>query len=132
MGDGADLTTSEERRLGDRIIRSLYRDPDYIDDPQLHAYVMGIWQPLVQASKARGDLSAELQERFAWQVLLGRDKSINAFALPGGYLGVHLGLIGAVSSSDELATVMAHELTLVTQLHIARMFGEEKKNLKGP
>lgn len=129
MGDGADLTTSEERRLGDRIIRSLYRDPDYIDDPQLHAYVMGIWKPLVQASKARGDLSEELQERFAWQVLLGRDKSINAFALPGGYLGVHLGLIGAVSSSDELATVMAHELTHVTQRHIARMFGEEKKNL---
>lgn len=129
MGDGADITTSEERRLGDRIIRSLYRDPDYIDDPQLHAYVMGIWQPLVNAAKARGDLSPELEERFAWQVLLGRDKSINAFALPGGYLGVHLGLIGAVTSSDELATVMAHELTHVTQRHIARMFGEEKKNL---
>lgn len=129
MGDGAELTTSEERRLGDRIIRSLYRDPDYIDDPQLHAYVMGIWQPLVQAAKARGDLSEELQERFAWQVLLGRDKSINAFALPGGYLGVHLGLMGVVSSSDELATVLAHELTHVTQRHIARMFGEEKKNL---
>lgn len=129
MGDGAEMTTSEERRLGDRIIRSLYRDPDYIDDPQLHAYVMGIWHPLVQAAKARGDLSAELEERFAWQVLLGRDKSINAFALPGGYLGVHLGLIGVVSSRDELATVLAHELTHVTQRHIARMFGEEKKNL---
>lgn len=129
MGDGAELTTSEERRLGDRIIRSLYRDPDYVDDPQLHAYVMQIWAPLVEAARARGELSAELQERFAWQVLLGRDKSINAFALPGGYLGVHLGLIGAVSSSDELATVMAHELTHVTQRHIARMFGEEKKNL---
>ena len=129
MGDGAELTTSEERRLGDRIIRSLYRDPDYIDDPQLHAYVMDIWKPLVQASKARGDMTEELEERFAWQVLLGRDKSINAFALPGGYLGVHLGLIGAVSSRDELATVMAHELTHVTQRHIARMFGEEKKNM---
>ena len=41
MGDGADLTASEERRLGDSIIASLYRDPDYIDDPQLHAYVPG-------------------------------------------------------------------------------------------
>lgn len=128
MGDGAEITSSEERRLGDRIIRSLYRDPDYIDDPQLHAYVVGIWQPLVQAAKARGDMSPELEERFAWQILLGRDKSINAFALPGGYLGVHLGLIGAVSSSDELATVMAHELTHVTQRHIARMLGEEKKS----
>ena len=128
MGDGADITTSEERRLGDRIIRSLYRDPDYIDDLQLHTYVMDIWLPLVQASKDRGDMSQELQERFAWQVLLGRDKSINAFALPGGYLGVHLGLIGAVTSRDELASVMAHELTHVTQRHIARMIGEEKKS----
>ena len=127
MGDGAEITTSAERHLGDRIIRSFYRDPDYIDDPQLHAYVMDIWRPLVEASKVRGDLSPELQERFAWQILLGRDKSINAFALPGGYLGVHLGLIGVVSSSDELATVMAHELTHVTQRHIARMLGQEKK-----
>src|SRR5690606_19031816 len=90
--------------------------------------VMSIWQPLVQAAKARGDMSPELEERFAWQILLGRDKSINALALPGGFLGVHLGLIGAVSSSDELATVMAHELTHVTQRHIARMIGEEKKS----
>lgn len=129
MGDGADLTTSEERAIGDRIISSLYRDPDYIDDPQLHAYVMEIWQPLVEAAKARGAMSPELEERFAWEVLLGRDRSINAFALPGGYLGVHLGLIGAVSSRDEIATVLAHELSHVTQRHIARMFGEEKKNL---
>ena len=128
MGDGADITTSEERQLGDRIIRSLYRDPDYVDDPQLQAYVMRIWAPLVQAAKQRGDLSEELSERFAWQVLLGRDASINAFALPGGYLGVHLGLVGAVTSSDELATVMAHELTHVTQRHIARMIGQEKKS----
>ena len=128
MGDGADITTSEERQLGDRIIRSLYRDPDYIDDPQLQAYVTRIWTPLVQVAKQRGDLSEELSERFAWQILLGRDASINAFALPGGYLGVHLGLIGAVTSSDELATVMAHELTHVTQRHIARMIGQEKKS----
>jgi predicted Zn-dependent protease len=33
MGDGAELTASDERRLGDSIIRELYRDPDYIDDP---------------------------------------------------------------------------------------------------
>lgn len=129
MGDGADITTNEERRLGDGIIRSLYRDPDYLDDPQLHAYVMRIWEPLIQASQARGDLSEELQERFAWQVLLGRDKSINAFALPGGYLGVHLGLIAAVTSRDELATVLAHELTHVTQRHIARMMGAEKRTM---
>ena len=53
LGDGSDLTTSEERRLGDRIIRELYRDPDYIDDAVLAEYVQGIWQPLKQAAQAR-------------------------------------------------------------------------------
>ncbi len=129
LGDGAELSISEERALGDSIITSLYRDPDYIDDAPLHDYVMQVWQPLVQAALQRGDLSAELHQRFAWQVLLGKDRSINAFALPGGYLGVHLGLIGAVTSRDELATVLAHELSHVTQRHIARMFAEDKKNM---
>ena len=129
LGDGAELTISQERELGDSIITSLYRDPDYLDDAPLHAYVMQIWQPLVQAALQRGDLSEELYQRYAWQVLLGRDRTINAFALPGGYLGVHTGLIGAVTSRDELATVMAHELSHVTQRHIARMFAEDKKNM---
>src|SRR5574344_2907991 len=129
LGDGAELTLSQERALGDSIITSLYRDPDYTDDAPLHAYVMQVWQPLVRAALRRGDLNEELHQRFAWQVLLGKDRSINAFALPGGYLGVHLGLIGAVSSSDELATVLAHELSHVSQRHIARMFSEDKKNM---
>jgi len=101
LGDGAELSLSQERALGDSIITSLYRDPDYLDDAPLHAYVMQIWQPLVQAALQRGDLSEELYQRFAWQVLLGRDRSINAFALPGGYLGVHTGLIGAVTHRDD-------------------------------
>ena len=96
LGDTSDLTTSAERRLGDRIIRELYRDPDYVDDPVVADYVQGIWHPLLAAAKARGELSAELDERFAWEILLGRDRTVNAFALPGGYLGVHLGLIGVV------------------------------------
>ena len=49
-----------------------------------------------------------------------RDRSVNAFALPGGYIGIHLGLIAITSSSDELAGVLAHELSHVTQRHIAR------------
>ena len=47
LGDGSALTTGEERRLGDRIIRELYRDPDYIDDPVLVEYVQGLWQALL-------------------------------------------------------------------------------------
>ena len=127
LGDGSDLTSSEERRLGDRIIRELYRDPDYIDDPVLSEYVQTIWQPLMAAARARGELSPELDERFAWEILLGRDRTVNAFALPGGYLGVHLGLIGVVTSPDELASVLAHELSHVTQRHISRLIAQQSK-----
>ncbi len=127
LGDGSDLTSSEERRLGDRIIRELYRDPDYIDDPVIGEYVQGIWQPLMAAARARGELAPELDERFAWEVLLGRDRTVNAFALPGGYLGLHLGLIGVVGTRDELASVMAHELSHVTQRHISRLLTQQSR-----
>ena len=121
LGDGSDLTVGDERRLGDSIIRQLYRDPDYIEDAVLDEYVQSLWQALLTAARERGELSPELDERFAWEVLLGRDRTVNAFALPGGYLGVHLGLMGVVGSRDELASVLAHELSHVTQRHISRL-----------
>ena len=120
LGEGEGLSLSAERQLGDRIVRELYRDPDHIEDALLDDYVQSLWAPLVQAAAARGELSDELRERFAWRILLSRDRSVNAFALPGGYLGVHLGLIAVVGSRDELASVLAHELSHVTQRHIAR------------
>ncbi|WP_343591523.1 M48 family metalloprotease [Paracidovorax wautersii] len=127
MGDGADMTTSEERRLGDRIIRELYRDPDYIDDAVLNEYVQHLFMQLLKASRERGELSPELEERFAWEVLLGRDRTVNAFALPGGYFGVHLGLVAVVSTRDELASVLAHELSHVTQRHISRLIAQQSR-----
>ncbi|MEP6965691.1 MAG: M48 family metalloprotease, partial [Polaromonas sp.] len=117
LGDGSELSVAAERRIGDRIAASIYRDPDYIDDPVLVDYVQGVWLPLKAAARARGELPPELDERFAWELLLIRDRSINAFALPGGYFGVHLGLISAVSSADEMAAVLAHEMSHVTQRH---------------
>ena len=125
LGDTSDLSSSDERRLGDRIARDIYRDPDYLDDPVLAEYVQGIWQPLLAAASARGDLSPELSQRFAWEIMLGRDRTVNAFALPGGYLGVHLGLIAVVSNRDELASVLGHELSHVTQRHISRLMAKQ-------
>jgi predicted Zn-dependent protease len=127
LGDGSEMTSSAERRLGDRIARELYRDPDYIDDPVLSDYVQGIWLPLLTAARQRGDLTPELDERFAWRIVLGRDRSVNAFALPGGYLGVHLGLMAVVSSRSELASVLGHELSHVTQRHIARLMSKNSQ-----
>ncbi len=127
LGENAELTTAAERRIGDRIAASIYRDPDYLDDPVLEDYVQGIWQPLMGAARTRGELHAELQERFAWDIFLIRDRSVNAFALPGGYFGLHLGLISMVSNRDELAAVLGHELSHVTQRHIARLISQQKQ-----
>ena len=129
LGDGSELPAASERRLGDRIAVSIFRDPDYIDDPVLGDYVQSIWQPLMDAARARGELSNELEERFAWNVMLVRDRSVNAFALPGGYLGVHTGLIAVVSNADELAAVMAHELSHVTQRHISRLMTQQQRQM---
>jgi predicted Zn-dependent protease len=125
LGDGADMSSSAERRLGDRIAREIYRDPDYIDDPVLVEYVQGIWQRLIKTARTRGELSPELDERFAWELVLDRSRSVNAFALPGGYMGVNLGLIAVVSSEDELASVLAHETSHITQRHISRLMGQQ-------
>src|SRR5450830_1208805 len=127
LGDSGDMGSAAERRLGDRIAREIYRDPDYIDDPVLVDYVQGIWQPLLAAARARGNLSLELAERFAWEFMLGRDRTVNAFALPGGYFGIHLGLIAIVSSRDELASVLGHELSHVTQRHISRLIAKQSQ-----
>ncbi len=127
LGDGVDLPLAIERRLGDRIAASIYRDEAHLDDPVLGDYVQAVWQPLVSAARARGELSPELAERFAWHIFLVRDRSVNAFALPGGYLGVHTGLLAAVGTADEFAAVMGHELSHVTQRHIARLFTQQQR-----
>ena len=125
MGDGSDMTASAERRLGDRIARSIYRDPQYLDDPQLTDYLQALWQPLLGAARDRGDVAPELAERMAWELMISRDKRVNAFALPGGYMGVNLGLLAMTDRPEELASVMAHELSHVSQRHIARLIARQ-------
>jgi predicted Zn-dependent protease len=129
LGDGEEMSIGAEKKLGMRIAREIYRDPDYIDDPLISGYLQRIWQPLLAAAKRRGDIAPQ-QEQLAWELMTGKDRSINAFALPGGYFGVHLGLIAAVSTRDELASVLAHELTHVSQRHIARQIS--KQNAQAP
>ncbi|MES3002252.1 MAG: M48 family metalloprotease [Pseudomonadota bacterium] len=128
LGDGNDMSVTAERKLGDKIARELFRDPDYLDDPVLDEYILGIWTRLLAAARARGDLSSEL-DTYAWQVVLGKDRVINAFALPGGWMGLQLGLVNVSASSDEIAAVLAHELSHVTQRHIARMSTQQAKQL---
>jgi predicted Zn-dependent protease len=66
-----------------------------------------------------------VEQQFEFFVL--EDKTVNAFALPGGFIGVHTGLILAVRSESELAAVLAHEIGHVSQRHIARLFTQQKQ-----
>ena len=122
LGDaaGEEFSVGTERALGLQIMREIRRDPDYLDDPPLLDYVQRVWNPLVQAARQRGEITPETAQQLAWEVFLVRDRSVNAFALPGGFVGVHLGLIAITASGDELAAVLAHEMSHVTQRHIAR------------
>jgi beta-barrel assembly-enhancing protease len=129
LGDstGEDFGVGAERKLGDQIMREIRRDPDYADDPILLEYLQGIFQPLVVAARQRGEIGPDLDQRLAWEPFLVRDRSVNAFALPGGYIGVHLGLMGMTATRDELASVLAHELSHITQRHIARGMANSKR-----
>jgi beta-barrel assembly-enhancing protease len=127
LGGAEGISISAERRLGDRIARSIYQDPDYLDDPLLVDYLQALWQPLLGAARARGDVPPELAERMAWELMISRERTVNAFALPGGYLGVNLGLLAVTERPEEVASVLAHELSHVSQRHIARLMAREER-----
>ncbi|HMN77489.1 MAG TPA: M48 family metalloprotease [Burkholderiaceae bacterium] len=129
LGDSAsdDLSVGAEREIGIQIMRIVRRDPAYLDDPMLLEYVNEIWQPLVAAARKKGNITEEIDLRYTFEPFLVRERSVNAFALPGGFVGVHLGLIAMTVDRDELAAVLAHELSHVTQRHIARGVGASKQ-----
>ncbi|RZS46928.1 putative Zn-dependent protease [Sphaerotilus mobilis] len=130
LGDeaGDELSVPAEARLGERIMQQLRRDPDVVDDPLLVEYIERLWSPLLAAAKARGDVPEDLAQHLAWQTFVVRDRTINAFALPGGHVGVHMGLVAMTSTRDELASVLAHELSHVSQRHIARMMSSSRRS----
>ena len=62
LGDGGDMSAGAERRLGDGIARELYRDPDYIDDPQLTEYVRDMWQALLAAARGEAHVGRRYED----------------------------------------------------------------------
>ena len=114
------FSIDDERKLGEQIMRQIRPDPAVIDDPVLFQYLMSIFAPLHDAAVKRGNISPEQEEKLAWEPFLVNDTEFNAFALPGGYMGVNLGLIAQAGSRDEMASVLGHELSHITQRHIAR------------
>jgi predicted Zn-dependent protease len=121
--DRETLSPLMERKVGEEIMRDIRRDNDYLDDPPLLEYLHNFGASLVAA---RPDVRGEANYDFFFFAL--RDPSLNAFALPGGFIGVHSGLILAAQSESELASVLAHEIGHVAQRHIARMVAQNKDN----
>jgi predicted Zn-dependent protease len=115
----ATFTPLQERRLGESIMREARADRGYYDEPEVTDYVNQLGNRLAtHSTEARQD----------FDFFLMRDPQINAFALPGGFIGVNTGLLLAAQSESEVAGVLAHEISHVTQHHIARMIAREKQS----
>lgn len=110
------ITPADERRLGERIMRDIRRDPAYLDDAEVVDYANSLGARLTARSDA-------VRQEFDFFVV--RDPQINAFAMPGGFIGIHTGLLLAAQSESEVAGVVAHEIAHVTQRHIARMISQQ-------
>ena len=113
LGSPADaiLSQSDEARLGRAIMRDIRQSGNVIDDPLMTEYINEVGNRIA-AQATDGDVD------FTFFVI--DDHRINAFALPGGFIGIHTGLLEATRNEDELAGVLAHEVAHVTQRHIAR------------
>jgi len=114
-----DLSPQMERRIGESIMRDIrLREPSYIDDVEVTAYLNSLAARLSAAAPEAGQ---------SFELFALRDATLNAFALPGGYIGVHSGLILAAQSESELAGVLSHEMAHVTQKHLARLMGKQNQ-----
>ncbi len=113
------LSPQTERRFGESIMREIRsREPSYVEDPEVSEYLSELGARLSQVMTGA---------RYDFEFFVIRDASVNAFALPGGFVGVHTGLINTSDTESELASVLAHELGHVTQRHISRMFCQQQQ-----
>lgn len=108
---GVELSPSLERTLGNAIMEQGRRSPEYISDADVNQYLTDLGRKLAQYAPNLGQPIT---------VFAMRDSSINAFALPGGYIGINSGLFTSSGSESELASVVAHEIGHVAQRHVAR------------
>ena len=119
---GALMTLEDERQLGKEFMRSVRYQLKLIEDPILDEYIQNLGQRLASHLD-------HVDHHYTFFIV--DDDTINAFAGPGGYIGVHSGLIHAAKTEDELASVMAHEIAHVSQRHLVRSF-EQQSNLAIP
>ncbi|MEW5903414.1 MAG: M48 family metalloprotease [Pseudomonadota bacterium] len=113
----ATMTPQQERLIGEQTMLQIRSSDQYLDDPEVTDYLNRLGHRLVANS-------SEPSQPFEFFVV--HDETINAFAMPGGFIGVNTGLIQLSQSESELASVLAHEISHVTQHHLARMVSGRK------
>lgn len=120
FGSSADLVMSsaQEHRLGREFMKSVRKALSVIDDPILTDYLKDLGNRLVAASTAGAG-------RYTFFFI--DNPAINAFAGPGGHIGVFSGLVLAGENESELAAVLAHEIAHVSQRHLIRLFEDQKR-----
>src|SRR5689334_5909716 len=121
LGSAGDVVLSPqmERRIGEQVVRDIrFRDPAYLDDPEVADYLNTLGAQIVRANPAA---------RQDFEFFAMHDNVVNAFALPGGFIGVNTGLINLADTESELASVLAHEVAHVSQRHIARGLGQDQQ-----
>ena len=113
IGSPSDAILSQklESQIGRQIYYSLIQSGTVVTDPEVQEYIQNLGMRLVAHAGIDG-------QRFQFFVV--DSPVINAFALPGGFIGVHTGLMLATATESELAGVLAHEISHVTQRHISR------------
>ncbi|MFO1282400.1 MAG: M48 family metalloprotease [Burkholderiales bacterium] len=122
LGDAAQklMTPAQERRLGETALKQLRASGGYLEDPEVNDYLNELGRKLV---------SALPDTRFDFVFFAVPDPSINAFAMPGGFVGVNTGLVLLAQTESELASVLAHEISHVTQNHMARLIAGQQNTL---
>jgi predicted Zn-dependent protease len=124
IGDSSSsaISPEQQKQLGAEMMRQLRQSGVVLDDMEITSYLNALGQRLTTNSDSGG-------QQFTFFVV--NDPAINAFAGPGGYIGVNSGLILAAENESELAGVLAHEISHVTQHHLARAF-EAQQGLSLP
>jgi predicted Zn-dependent protease len=116
-GSGGVLSPRNERKLGERVMREVRRDPAYLDDWLTRDYLHSVAAKLSAAARSQY-IGGYVPD---FELFVMRDPQINAFSMPGGFIGVNTGLFAGTRTESELASVVAHEMGHVLQRHIARM-----------
>lgn len=117
---GAELSPADEYELGKQLMTQVRAAPTYMSDPETSEYLNRLGYQLVSNAQTY---------TYSFFFFPIRDETLNAFALPGGFIAVHTGTIISAQNESELAGVIGHEIGHVTQRHIARMIEGQKSNL---